>query len=79
MFATVRAVNGWFRSANKSDLDRMLSEIILSERQRKVLEMFYVRKLDIEFIADTLCVSKTVVNVELREIRRKICASIRQQ
>lgn len=78
MFATVRAVNGWFRSANRNDLDRLLSEIILSERQRKVFDMFYVKKQNIGFIADTLCVSKTVVNVELKEIRRKILATIRK-
>lgn len=78
MFATVRAVNRWFRSANRADLDDLVSKIIMSERQQKVFEMFYVKRKGIGFIADTLCVSQTVVNVELKEIRNKIYATIRQ-
>lgn len=78
MFKTVRAINGWFRSAKKSDIDSVLSEIILSERQEKIFGMFYLKKQDINFIADTLFVSPTVVNVELRAIRDKIYAIIQQ-
>ncbi len=78
MFKTVRAINGWFRSAKKSDIDNVLSEIILSERQEKIFGMFYLKKQDINFIADTLFVSPTVVNVELRAIRDKIYAIIQQ-
>lgn len=79
MFLTVRTVNRWFRSASRADLDELLSKIILSERQSKILEMFYVRRQNIGFIADTLCVSPTVVSVELSEIRSKISATIRQK
>lgn len=78
MFKTVRAVNGWFRLAKRSDIDKILSEIILSERQEKIFEMFYLKKHDIGFIADTLYVSPTVVSVELKEIRDKIYAIIQQ-
>lgn len=78
MFKTVRAVNGWFRSAKKSDIDNILSEIILSERQEKIFGMFYLKKQDINFIADTLFVSPTVVSVELKAIRDKIYAIIQQ-
>lgn len=72
MFKTVRAVNGWFRLAKKSDIDNVLSEIILSERQEKIFRMFYLKKQDINFIADTLFVSPTVVSVELKAIRDKV-------
>lgn len=78
MFKTVRAVNGWFRLAKKSDIDKILSEIILSERQEKIFGMFYLKKKDIGFIADTLFVSPTVVSVELKSIRDKIYAIIQQ-
>ena len=78
MFTTVRAINGWFRLAKKSDIDKILSEIILSERQEKIFEMFYLKKHDIGFIADSLFVSPTVVSVELKAIRDKIYAIIQQ-
>lgn len=78
MFTTVRAINGWFRLAKKSDIDKILSEIILSERQEKIFGMFYLKKKDIGFIADTLYVSPTVVSVELKAIRDKIYAIIQQ-
>lgn len=78
MFKTVRAVNGWFRLAKRSDIDKILSEIILSERQGKIFEMFYLKKHDIGFIADSLFVSPTVVSVELKAIRDKIYAIIQQ-
>lgn len=72
MRATVRKVNGWFRSATRADVEELMSRIILSERQRRVMEMFYIRGMDIGYIADTLCVSRSVVSVELRAIRDRI-------
>ena len=78
MLATVRIINNWFRSAKRSDVDKILSETIFSERQEKVFEMFYIKKKDIGYIADTICVSPTVVNVELKAIRDKIYAVIQQ-
>ena len=78
MPSTVRKINSWFRSVKKSDLDKLLGEVVFSDRQAKVFEMFYLKRLNIGYIADTLCVSQTVINVELKSIRSKIYAIIQQ-
>lgn len=44
----------------------------LTERQSKIFDMFYIQKKDIRFIADTLYVSVSVINCELRLIREKM-------
>lgn len=78
MFATVRAINKFFRLVKKSELDNIMSEVILSDRQKEVFDMFYLKRKNIGYIADTLCVSQTVINVELKAIRDKIYAIIQQ-
>ena len=40
--------------------------------RKKIFEMFYIKKQNIDFIADSLCVCKIVVNNELKIIRNKI-------
>lgn len=72
MSAITRKINEFFRKAVKKDVDKVKSEIILSERQQKIFEMFYIKKQSIDFIADSLCVCKMVVNNELKIIRIKI-------
>lgn len=72
MGATVKKVNQWFRSATKTEIDKIKSEMALSERQLKIFDMFYIRRNDIGFIADSLFVSRSVVDVELKTIRNKL-------
>ena len=69
---SIKEINQWFRDANRYDVNELLSKIILSERQTRVFEMFYLKRQNVGFIADSLFVSPTVVNVELRTIRDKI-------
>lgn len=76
MSATTRKINSWFRNATRADVNELLLKIILSERQARIFEMFYLKRQDIGFIADTLCVSRTVISTELKEIRGKISAII---
>lgn len=68
----IKKINGFFRNALKSDVDNVKNNIVLSERQCKIFEMFYIKKNDIGFIADSLNVCVSVVNEELRLIRGKI-------
>ena len=49
----------------------------LSERQSKIFDMFYIKRKDIGFIADSLFVSRSVVDVELKGIRRKLMVTIK--
>lgn len=76
MYTVVRKVNRWFRSATKADVDGLLAKIILSDRQIKIFEMFYIRKQSICYISDILNTSQTVINEELKEIRDKISVII---
>ena len=68
----VKTVNRYFRTAIKADVDRIKNDIILTDRQDTIFDMFYIKRKDRLFIADTLCISPTVVDRELRRIRDKI-------
>lgn len=68
----VKAVNRYFRTAIKADVDKIKNDIILTDRQDTIFNMFYIQRKDRLFIADTLCISPTVVDRELRRIRDKI-------
>ena len=72
----VKEINNYFKTATRADVNDLLSKIILSERQTRIFEYFYIKDMNIGFIADTLNCSQSVVNNELNEIRCKICKVI---
>lgn len=72
MSATVRRINEWFKKANRYDVNILLEKILLSDRQTRIFEMFYLKRQNIGFIADTLYISERVVSEELFIIRDKI-------
>lgn len=72
MSKIIKNINNFFKKAVKKDINKINNEIVLSERQQKIFEMFYIKKQNIDFIADSLCVCKMVVNNELKIIRIKI-------
>ena len=74
----VRTVNAYFKIATRADVNELLSKIILSERQTRIFEMFYLKRQNIGFIADTLGFSERVISEELEVIRRKISVIIQQ-
>lgn len=74
---SVKEINRWFKDATRADVNELLEKIILTPRQTRVFEMFYLRGQDINFIADTLCISASVINEELKVIRCKISAVFR--
>lgn len=76
MSAIVKKVNLFFRRANKSDINKILDEVILSDRQRKVFDLYYIQKHNIGFIADTLNSSYSVIKSEIQSIREKISQTI---
>ena len=67
-----RRVNRFFSTALRSRVNEVRDEILLTERQQRIFDMFYVERRDITFIADTLFVSPDCVKKELRRIRRKL-------
>ena len=72
----VQTVNAYFKIATRADVNDLLSKIILSERQQRIFEMFYIKRQNIGFIADTLGFSERVISEELEIIRRKISTII---
>ena len=78
MYSIVRTINAYFKIATRADVNDLLSKIILSERQQRIFEMFYIKRQNIGFIADTLGFSERVISEELDLIRRKISTVILQ-
>ena len=74
MTKEVKTVNDFLRTATRTQVDGILSKIILSDRQKKIFDLHFIRRMDIGFTADELGYSPSVICVELRIIRRKIFA-----
>lgn len=72
MSETVQKINEFFRNAIKKDIDDVKIQLLLSDRQLDIFDRFYIRKQDINFIADTLNVCPQVINNELKAIRKKL-------
>ena len=69
---SIKEINEWFKTATRADVNDLLSKIILSERQTRIFEMFYLKDMNIGFIADSLNCSPSVISEELKQIRSKI-------
>ena len=67
-----KAVNDFFRDALKKDVDSLLENLVLTDRQNMIFTMKYIKGYDINFIADTLGCCSRVIQKELRKIRAKI-------
>ncbi|MCM1223342.1 MAG: hypothetical protein NC548_53705 [Lachnospiraceae bacterium] len=65
MSEITKKINRFFKTAVKSG-------VVFTDRQRKIYTMFYLKRQDINFIADTLCVCPMVIGKELKIIRQKI-------
>ena len=72
MSVVSKKVNAFFKTARKSEVKEIISDVLFTDRQNKVFEMFYIQRHDVNFIADTLFVSADTVNKELKNIRDKI-------
>jgi len=76
MSETSRAVNAYFRDAIRVDIDGLAYELMLTQRQNRIYEMFYIEKQDINFIADSIGCCPRIVQKELRIIRKKIVSAL---
>lgn len=72
MSIITKRINRFFKDATKEDVNKLSDKILLSERQEKIFTMFYIKKQNINFIADSLFVSTMTINNELKAIRKKI-------
>ena len=76
MSEQVKQINSFLRTATRANIDSILSNIILSDRQSYIFEQYYIRKQDVCFIADSLGYSPRVIHKELSIIRQKISVII---
>ena len=72
MSEIIKSINLFFNFVIREDVEKVRNDIILSERQMKIFNMFYLEKHDINFIADSLGVCSMVINNELKVIRIKL-------
>ena len=72
MSEIIKSINRFFKFAVREDVEKVRNDIILSERQMKIFNMFYIERHDINFIADSLNVCSMVINNELKIIRIKL-------
>ena len=56
MSIITKRINRFFKDATKEDVNRLSDKILLNERQEKIFTMFYIKKQNINFIADSLFV-----------------------
>ena len=76
MSETSKAVNAFFRTAIRRDIDGLVDDLLLSKRQERIYELFYIQKMDINYIADTIGCCPRIVQKELRTIRKKIVSAL---
>lgn len=69
---SIKLINSFFRTATKAEVEGVYSQIVLTERQEKIFQMFYIKKHDIGYIADMLNVCPRVIGNELSLIRKKL-------
>ena len=56
----------------KPSVESVKDSIILTDRQETIFKMYYIQGKDVNFIADSLYISASVVCRELKTIRAKI-------
>lgn len=72
MSELTKGINRFFKLALRREVDDVKNKMVFTERQEKIFDMFYVQRQSIDYIADTLCVCRMVVNNELKTIRWKL-------
>lgn len=72
MSETIKKINSFFKDIDRKRLNFIQSKILLTKRQEKIFDMFYIKDQNIDFIADALFVSSMTINHELKIIRKKL-------
>ena len=72
MSLQVTMINAFFKNALKEDVEKAKERIILTERQGRIFDMYYIKGHDINYIADNLFMSPSTINKELKKIREKL-------
>lgn len=67
-----KQVNRFFNEATKSDVEKLKSELLITEHLNEVFEMRYIKGNDINFIAYKTGYSRGKIEADLRKLRKKI-------
>ena len=49
MSEETKKINTFFKTARKSDVEKVTSDVLFTDRQRKKFDMFYIQKHDVNF------------------------------
>lgn len=67
-----KKINEFFKSATKNEVKEVKDNIYISEHLEQVFDMFYIQKLDINYIAFKTGYSRGKIEADLRLLRSKI-------
>ena len=67
-----KRINEFFKSATRNEVKHIKDNIYISEHLEKVFDMFYIQKLDINYIAYKTGYSRAKIEADLRLLRSKI-------
>ncbi len=67
-----KKVNQFFNFTPRSEIEKVKSNLVVSEHLMKVLEMRYMQGKDIDYIAYVTGYSRGKIEADLRKIRKKV-------
>ena len=67
-----KRINEFFRYATRDEVKQVKDKIYISEHLEKVFDMFYLQKLEINYIAYITGYSRGKIEADLRLLRSKI-------
>lgn len=67
-----KKVNKFFNFSPKSEIEKVTSNMLVTEHLKKVFEMRYFEGKDIDYIAYVTGYSKGKIEADLRKIRKKL-------
>ena len=70
--STVKFINKVIKHSTKKEIDDIALNANFTARQEIIFTMRYLKGYDIDYIADSLGLSKTPIDIELKIIRYKI-------
>lgn len=71
MSETSKQMNRFIEDATKIEIEEILENIILTDHQKEVFEMKYIKRYDVNYIAYKTGYSISKVESDLRKIRKK--------
>jgi DNA-directed RNA polymerase specialized sigma24 family protein len=67
-----KKVNRFFENATKAEVENLLDNIIITDHEKQVFRLKYIKGHDIDYIAIMTGYSKGKIEADLRKIRRKM-------